>query len=138
MDKQELRIQTTDPLENNACNLLSEILRWNFGRLRLINRWDTSDEVHVLRFPDFGLLVDLPATVEREEDGDVDVCAECEYYDNTNFYQQLTGSDEVGGVEVKEDRKAVDDNEQRGPEHTPVRQVGLKTRVVDELRAVDT
>ena len=51
--------------------------------------------------------------------------------------RKLTGCEEVGRVEVPEDGEAVDEDEDRDPEHAVVREPRLELAVVDELFAVE-
>lgn len=113
-----------------------------FGRLGLFNSWDTlaresravnnwrslltkaghqthRDKVHFLGAPEGCTHVQIPAEPETEEDGDVDVTRE-----------------EVLGIPLEEDLIAVDEDEDRRPEHAPDGEPGLQRVIVRELRKV--
>ena len=73
-----------------------------------------------MRLPRLRALDDLPAEVQAEEDGDVDVRDE-----------------EVGRVEREEDGEAVDEDEERRPEDAPDAQPRLQRAVVRVLLPVE-
>ena len=60
--------------EQDVEYLVANALGWYFWNLRLLDRGDAGDEVHVRRLPDLRTFYDLPAEVEDNEERDVDVC----------------------------------------------------------------
>jgi len=108
-------------LEKDTSNLFQNGPGWLFWYFGLFQRRNTGDEVHLVRLPDFGALVDLPAKVESEEQWDVDV-----------------SSEEASSGEIPEDFETVNDDEQAGPEDTPVGEIWLQIAVVDKLLAVES
>ena len=77
------------------------------------------DKVHFVAAPEGCAHVQRPADPETKEDGDVDVPRE-----------------EVLGVPHEEDLVAVDEDEDRRPEHAPAGKPGLQPVVVRELCTV--
>ncbi len=61
-------------LEDDRGDLLQERRGRYLGQLRLLDRRDTGDKVHLLRLPDLGPLGELPTKVQQDEERDVDVC----------------------------------------------------------------
>ena len=88
--------------EQHRGDFLADRAWGHLGELRLLERRDASDEVHLVRLPELRALVNLPPEVQPEEDRDVDVRDE-----------------EVGRVEGEEDGEAVDEDEERRPEDAP-------------------
>lgn len=89
--------------------------------MRRSTRQAHRNEVHLTRTPDLRALVKLPPDVEEDEYDDVDVVRE-----------------EVGRIPLEEDLEAVDENEENGPEETPVGQPWLQDGVINKLCAVKT
>ena len=101
------------PSEQDRRDLLPQRHRRDLGLLRLLHSGDARDEVHLVRLPDACALDDLPADVQRDEEGHVDVRGE-----------------EAGRGEPEEHVEPVDEDEDRDPEDAPVRQPRLQRRVV--------
>jgi len=62
-----------DRLENKGSDLLPNIPGWDLRNFRLLGRWDTGDEVHLVPSADLRLLGDLVTEVQGKEFGNVDV-----------------------------------------------------------------
>lgn len=99
--------------EEHSSNLLPNRPGRLLRNLRLLQCRNTSDKVHILRFPYLGASEDLPKHVETDEDRNVNVCDE-----------------EVGGVEVEEDGEPVDEDDDNTPEGAPDREIRLQRAIV--------
>lgn len=77
-----------------------------------------------MRLPDLRALEDLPADVQSDEEGDVDVCRKESSIrmplEKKSKGRERTGREEAGGIEVPEDCIAVDEDEEDRPEDAPV------------------